>query len=73
MSAFLVARAPHRPDADGLTVTFVVFDALAVAGADLRAAPWRERRARLEELLADATGAVRLTPVSMPPRRCTPP
>ena len=32
-------------------------------GADLRAAPWSERRARLEELLAGADGAVRLTPV----------
>ena len=40
-----------------------VFDAVAVAGADLRAAPWSERRARLEELLSDAKGAVRLTPV----------
>jgi ATP-dependent DNA ligase len=40
-----------------------VFDALAVAGADVRAAPWSERRARLEELLGTADGAVRLTPV----------
>jgi bifunctional non-homologous end joining protein LigD len=63
VSAFMVARAPHRPDTNGLTVTLVVFDALAVGGTDLRAAPWRERRARLEQLLADATGAVRLTPV----------
>src|SRR3954451_18689156 len=29
---------------DGLTVTFVAFDVLAVDGADLRARPWRERR-----------------------------
>jgi bifunctional non-homologous end joining protein LigD len=63
VSAFMVARVPHRPDADGLTVTLVVFDALAVAGADLRAAPWNDRRARLEELLGEAAGAVRLTPV----------
>jgi bifunctional non-homologous end joining protein LigD len=63
VSAFMVARAPHRPDAHGLTVTLIVFDALAVAGEDLRRAPWSERRARLEELLADADGAVRLTPV----------
>jgi bifunctional non-homologous end joining protein LigD len=63
VSAFMVARAPHRPDANGLTVTLVLFDALAVGGADLRAAPWSERRERLEELLADATGAVRLIPV----------
>ena len=63
VSAFMVARAPHRPDADGLTVTLMVFDALAVAGADLRAAPWAQRRARLEELLGGADRAVRLTPV----------
>src|SRR5262245_49301950 len=63
VSAFMVARAPHRPDADGLTVTLVVFDALAVGGTDLCGAPWRERRARLEELLGGAQGAVRLTPV----------
>jgi ATP-dependent DNA ligase len=55
VSAFTVARAPHRPDVNGLTVTLIVFDAVAVAGADLRAAPWSERRARLEELLSDAT------------------
>jgi hypothetical protein len=60
VSAFMVARAPHRADADGLTVTLIVFDALAVAGADLRAARLTERRARLEQLLG---GAVRLTPV----------
>ena len=59
----MVARSPHRPDANGLTATLVVFDALAVAGADLRAVPWSDRRARLEELLAGANGAVRLTTV----------
>ena len=32
VSAFMVARAPHRLDANGLTVTLVVFDALAVGG-----------------------------------------
>jgi bifunctional non-homologous end joining protein LigD len=61
--AFMVVRAPHRPDANGLTVTLIVFDALAVAGEDLRQVPWSERRARLEELLGGADGAVRLTPV----------
>ena len=59
----MVSRSPHRPDADGLTATLVAFDVLAVAGADLRAAPWHERRAQLEALLDGATGAVRLTPV----------
>jgi bifunctional non-homologous end joining protein LigD len=62
VSAFMVARQPHRPDADGLTVTFVVFDALAVGGTDLRSAVWSERRGRLEELLRGAEGALRLTP-----------
>jgi ATP-dependent DNA ligase len=59
----MVARVQHRPDANGLTVALVVFDAFAVSGADLRAAPWSERRAGLEELLGDARGAVRLTPI----------
>jgi ATP-dependent DNA ligase len=39
VSAFMVSRIPHRRDADGLTATLIAFDALAVAGADLRAAP----------------------------------
>src|SRR5262245_13977527 len=63
VSAFMVARAPHRPDANGLTVTLIMFDALAVAGADLLAVPWNERRERVEELLGGADGAVRPTPV----------
>jgi bifunctional non-homologous end joining protein LigD len=63
VSAFMVARAPHRPDVHGLTVTLIVFDALAIAGTDLRAAPWAQRRARLEELLGEADDAVRLTPI----------
>jgi hypothetical protein len=59
----MVARSPHRPDPDGLTVTLIVFDALAIAGTDLRASAWSQRRAQLEEFLAGATGAVRPTPV----------
>ncbi len=62
LSAFMLGRAPHRP-ADGLTVTFVAFDVLAVDGADLRALRWSERRGELERLLLHATGAVRLTPI----------
>src|SRR5205823_547527 len=54
---------PHRPDGDGLTATFVAFDALAIAGVDLRLAPWHERRARLDALLDGADGALRVTPV----------
>jgi bifunctional non-homologous end joining protein LigD len=62
LSGFMIRPGPHRP-VDGLTVTLVAFDALAVAGADLRAQPWHERRKQLERLLADATGPLRLTPV----------
>jgi bifunctional non-homologous end joining protein LigD len=32
VSAFIVARSPHRPDANGLTVTLIVFDALRSPG-----------------------------------------
>jgi ATP-dependent DNA ligase len=35
---------------DGLTVTLVAFDALAIAGAHLRAQRWHERRKQLERL-----------------------
>jgi ATP-dependent DNA ligase len=58
----MIRPGPHRR-VDGLTVTLVAFDALAVAGADLRAPPWHERREQLERLLAGATGPLRLTPV----------
>jgi bifunctional non-homologous end joining protein LigD len=46
----------------GLTATLVVFDVLACVGEDLRQLPWTERRRRLDQLLAGATGAVRSTP-----------
>jgi bifunctional non-homologous end joining protein LigD len=62
LSGFMIHPGPHRP-AHGLTVTLVAFDALAVAGVDLRAQPWHERRNQLERLLGDATGPLRLTPV----------
>jgi bifunctional non-homologous end joining protein LigD len=42
---------------------FVAFDALAVAGADLRALPWVERRRQLERLLSTASDVLRLTPI----------
>jgi bifunctional non-homologous end joining protein LigD len=58
----MIRPGPHRP-ADGLTVTLVAFDALAIAGADLRTQPWHQRRERLERLLGGATGPPRLTPV----------
>ena len=43
---------------------FVGFDLLALDGQDLRAAPQRERRARLEALLADAQPPIHLTPMT---------
>src|ERR1041385_2843642 len=42
--------------------SFVAFDLLALEGDDLRARPQAERRARLEEALADAAPPVHLTP-----------
>src|SRR3954469_18417465 len=62
LSGFRLGRVPHRP-ADGLTVTFVAFDVLAVDGTDLRALRCKERRLELESLLLGATGAVRVTPI----------
>src|SRR5712691_4302535 len=43
---------------------FVAFDALAIDGGDLRAAPQRERRARLEQALATAAPPIHLTPMT---------
>jgi bifunctional non-homologous end joining protein LigD len=64
VSAFMVARAPHRPDANGLTVTLIVFDALAVAGTDLRATPWSERRAPWRSCSAAPTARCASPPYS---------
>jgi ATP-dependent DNA ligase len=43
---------------------FVAFDLLVADGKDLRTAPQRERRARLEALLADVAPPVHLTPMT---------
>jgi ATP-dependent DNA ligase len=43
---------------------FVAFDALAAAGEDLREAPQRERRTRLEQLLAGSRRPIHLTPMT---------
>src|SRR5262252_9014115 len=43
---------------------FVAFDLIAVDGADLRAEPFRERRRRLERLLAEARPPMHLTPMT---------
>jgi ATP-dependent DNA ligase len=46
---------------------FVAFDLLAAGGADVRALPQRERRARLEALLAEAQPPLHLTPLTRDP------
>jgi len=43
---------------------FVAFDALAIAGEDLRRVPQAERRARLEQLLTGVKPPIYLTPVT---------
>jgi len=48
--------------AQAMPSSFVAFDALALAGEDLRQLPQKERRARLEQALADARPPVYLTP-----------
>lgn len=53
--AKLAAEAP---------AAFVAFDALAVAGEDLRGVPQGERRRRLEQVLADAAPPIHLTPMT---------
>jgi ATP-dependent DNA ligase len=44
--------------------SFIAFDALAIDGDDLRTAPQRERRARLERALAGASPPIHLTPMT---------
>jgi len=44
--------------------SFVAFDLLAVGGQDVRALPQRERRERLERLLATALPPIHLTPAT---------
>src|SRR5262245_54345913 len=44
--------------------SFVAFDLLAAGGEDLRERPFEERRARLEELLANVKTPVHLTPMT---------
>jgi ATP-dependent DNA ligase len=47
--------------------SFVAFDCLADGDDDLRGAPFAERRARLERLLADPPASVHLTPSTTDP------
>ncbi len=44
-------------------VALFAYDLLEADGVDLRAAPLRERRARLEAILGDGGGAIRLSPL----------
>ena len=44
--------------------SFIAFDLLAVDGADLRAEPFAERRARLEQALARVEPPIHLTPMT---------
>ena len=53
-----------RKLAEAMPSSFVAFDLLAVDGQDLRALPLRERRARLERLLAGAAPPLHLTPMT---------
>src|SRR5690242_10566780 len=46
---------------------FVAFDLLAASGDDLRALPFAQRRARLEQLLAKVPSPVHLTPMTREP------
>lgn len=48
--------------AEQTPASFVAFDLLAVGDEDLRATPFRQRRARLEAVLATDGGSVHITP-----------
>jgi hypothetical protein len=62
----LLRRLASRRVLDAEPAHLVAFDLLATHDRqDLQALPYRERRARLEELLAGTTGALRLVPRSM--------
>ncbi len=50
--------------AEATPAAFVAFDLLALGDLDLRPAPFEQRRARLEELLAGALPGVHLTPMT---------
>ncbi|GIH47701.1 ATP-dependent DNA ligase [Microbispora rosea] len=58
------AQSRVRLLAENTPASFVAFDLLATATEDLMEAPFSERRARLEEMLAGAGRSVRLTPVT---------
>src|ERR671919_446671 len=61
------AESRVRMLAEQSPASFVAFDCLADGADDLRATPFGERRARLEQLVADPPESVRLTPSTTDP------
>ena len=61
------AASRVRMLAEQSPASFVAFDALADGDADLRDAPFGERRQHLERIMADAPASVRLTPSTTDP------
>lgn len=61
------AASRVRMLAEQSPASFVAFDVLADGDADLREAPFPERRQHLERLMADAPASVRLTPSTTDP------
>jgi len=58
------AESRVRKLAGEIPASFVAFDLLALDDADLRPQPQAERRQKLEQALASASGAIHLTPCS---------
>lgn len=60
---------PSAEDVADAPVSLVAFDLLADDSGPMLGSSWRERRVRLEALLAGISGAIRINPVSsLPPR-----
>jgi ATP-dependent DNA ligase len=59
----LQRRVSGRPNV-AIAASFVAFDALTVAGRDLRSLPYRKRRKRLRRLPADAAPPLALMPAT---------
>jgi ATP-dependent DNA ligase len=61
--AALQRRVSGRPSL-AVAASFVAFDALTIAGRDLRGLPYRKRRKRLRRLLGDAAPPLALMPAT---------
>jgi ATP-dependent DNA ligase len=59
------AESRVRKLAEATPASFVAFDVLAEGGRDLRGAPFRERRARLEHVLGGVDPPVYVTPMTL--------